>query len=51
MNLFVSFILKAIAVFIKDVVLFEGEGEGEDDNVCNSSVSTWIHIDLDAVCR
>lgn len=35
MNLFVSFILKAIAVFIKDVVLYE---VGETDN-CHSSVS------------
>ncbi|KAM4605568.1 vasoactive intestinal polypeptide receptor-like [Polymixia lowei] len=34
MNLFVSFILKAIAVFIKDVVLYE---VGETDN-CHSSV-------------
>ncbi len=36
MHLFVSFILKAVAVFIKDVVLYD---VGETDN-CQSSVST-----------
>ncbi|CAK6972894.1 vasoactive intestinal polypeptide receptor 1 isoform X2 [Scomber scombrus] len=36
MHLFVSFILKAIAVFIKDVVLYE---VGEVDNCSSGSVS------------
>lgn len=36
MHLFVSFILKAVTVFIKDVVLYD---VGETDN-CQSSVST-----------
>lgn len=36
MHLFISFILKAIAVFIKDVVLYE---VGEVDNCSSGSVS------------
>jgi len=36
MNLFVSFILKATSVFVKDVVLYVAEESDE----CNSSVST-----------
>ncbi|XP_076018200.1 vasoactive intestinal polypeptide receptor-like isoform X2 [Genypterus blacodes] len=40
MNLFVSFILKAIAVFIKDVVLYD---VGETDN-CQSSVGCKVVV-------
>lgn len=42
MHLFVSFMLKAVAVFIKDVVLYDvgaTENSGETEN-CKSSVST-----------
>lgn len=39
MHLFVSFILKAVAVFIKDVVLYE---VGEVDNCATSSVSPAV---------
>lgn len=46
MHLFVSFILKAIAVFIKDVVLYE---VGEVDNCSSGSVSCFV-IGT-AVCR
>ncbi|TDG97323.1 hypothetical protein EPR50_G00224780 [Perca flavescens] len=41
MHLFVSFILKAIAVFIKDVVLYE---VGEVDNCSSGSVGCKVVI-------
>lgn len=40
MHLFVSFILKAIAVFVKDVVLYEF---GEVDNCSLGSVSLCVY--------
>lgn len=43
MHLFVSFILKAIAVFIKDVVLYE---VGEVDNCSTGSVSLFSRLRL-----
>ena len=43
MHLFVSFILKAIAVFIKDVVLYE---VGEVDNCSPGSVSVCVCVCL-----
>ena len=36
LHLFVSFILKAVSVFVKDVVLYE---VGEEDNCSSGSVS------------
>lgn len=40
MHLFMSFIMRAIAVFIKDVILFES---GESEHCFVSSVSTRAH--------
>ena len=53
MNLFVSFILKAIAVFIKDVVLYE---VGESDNcqpgpVSPSYCETPVELDCTSMLK
>uniref|UniRef100_A0A8C4Y8C4 Vasoactive intestinal peptide receptor 1 n=1 Tax=Gopherus evgoodei TaxID=1825980 RepID=A0A8C4Y8C4_9SAUR len=43
MHLFMSFIMRAIAVFIKDVILFES---GESDHCSPTQPSEWLDIPL-----